>query len=461
MKVKYLAIGLLTAFTAYGCDDTSEGVGKMIYDTDKIETGGAVYEATSKTIQVDSVYSRSTNAYLGKYTDPVYGVFTADFIAQINCPEGFEFPATMQSIDNIHLNLLYSTYFGDSLSTMTLAVDTLNTAIQDNGTDKGLYYTTFKPENYYNTTASPIATQSFSAVDHSVSDSIRALSAFQPNVSIPLGQNFATYVFNKYQADKNNFKDAYSFINNVLKGFYVHTTQGEGAVLNILDIQFNMTVSYLTTRPSTKVVDSLVSQNIIFPATPEVFTSTRFNNGGQLSQLAADNSATYLKTPAGLFTEITLPIEQMYQAHKNDTLNSLSFTLTKYNETETSGAFTLDAPSTLLLVRKKDMYSFFEQNKVYDNNTSFTASFVSASNSYAFTSLNRLLRAIFKEREAAGSLPADADKVVLIPVVVTTRTDTRTNRVIPTNVAHNLNMSSARLIGGQDKISINLIYSRP
>ena len=41
-------------------------------------------------------------------------------------------------------------------------------------------------------------------------------------------------------------------------------------------------------------------------------------------------------------------------------------------------------PQYLLMVRKKEMYSFFEENKITDNISSFITSFTSNSNKYTF-----------------------------------------------------------------------------
>ena len=75
----------------------------------------------------------------------------------------------------------------------------------------------------------------------------------------------------KYDENKNNFKDAYSFIHNVLPGFYVHNTSGEGSILYIGDIWLRMKVSYYITGSEGQ--DSLVYTSIPFAATNEVFMS--------------------------------------------------------------------------------------------------------------------------------------------------------------------------------------------
>ena len=50
-----------------------------------------------------------------------------------------------------------------------------------------------------------------------------------------------------------------------------------------------------------------------------------------LEDLVNDNSCTYLKSPAGIFTEVTLPVDEISQAHANDSLLSVSVTFNRQN----------------------------------------------------------------------------------------------------------------------------------
>ena len=111
MKLKYLAAACLAA-AIYSCDDTTTGVGDFLANTDEINAYSMTFEATTKTIKYtdinpNGIYSRTNSAYLGKFTDADFGTFSADFITQINCPEGFTFPETMQSIQSASLGLYY------------------------------------------------------------------------------------------------------------------------------------------------------------------------------------------------------------------------------------------------------------------------------------------------------------------------------------------------------------------
>lgn len=455
MKFKLMAVIACTA-ALYSCDDSTSGVGDFVSNIDKIEAFSSSYEATSKTYRLDSIYSRTNRAYLGKYTDPDFGEYTASFITQINCPEGFEFPEHLQEITSATLELYYNGFYGDSLATLTVQVDELNKVINDEDTD--LYYTSFDPSDYYSVDNEIKEQKSYAAVDKSVSDSLRNSEGYYPNVKIDLGDKFKT----RLQEASNHpeyFKDAYSFINNVLKGFYVHTIQGDGSVIYIQDIWLRINMDYMV-ESSTGAIDSLVHGSSVLAASKEVLMATNMTNTWS-NTLEDETGHTYLKTPAGLCTEITLPINDIYDNHKNDTLNSVTLSIKKYRyineENADKSQYKMGVPKIILMVRKGEMKDFFEKNKTYDNETSFLGTYDSSTNSYTFSKLNRLISHIFTEKRQRNN-NADRDVVVLIPV--TTETDTEGNII---GVSHDMEVNAARLFGGEDgeKLKMEVIYTRP
>ncbi|WP_303916324.1 DUF4270 domain-containing protein [Bacteroides mediterraneensis] len=480
MRLKFLAAIALAA-TLYSCDDTTTGIGDFVADADEITASAQTFEATTKTLKYtdlnpDGVFSRTSNAYLGKFTDPDFGTYTTDFITQINCTENFEFPETMQDIISTTLELSYSSFFGDSLAPMRVRVDLLNQAIDDTGEDLGLYYTSYNPENFYNKNEEALAEQDYAVRDNSWTeeeiDSIKSANGYYPPLVIDLDkakkakgeETFSTYLKRKYNEDKNNFKDSYSFIHNVLPGFYVHNTSGEGSILYIGAIWLRMKVSYLMKSSSGKV-DSLVYTSIPFAATNEVYMSTRLNNSGDnLERLAAETHNTYLKTPAGLCTEVKLPLKEMYEALGNDTLNSVSMSFTKYknvSENSANNPYKMGTPQNLLLIRKSEVKNFFEQKKTYDSKTSFLGTYSSTTNSYSFSQVNRLISQIFSDMRTKEE-PAEGwdeyNTLVLIPVK--TETDSQGNTI---GLSHDLEVNSAKLVGGKDgeKIKMEVIYTKP
>lgn len=486
MKLKFLAaVGL--AATLYSCDDTTTGVGEFVADADEITASAQTFEATTKTLKYtdlnpDGVFSRTSSAYLGKFTDPDFGTYTTDFITQINCTEGFEFPERLKDIESTTLELSYASFFGDSLAPMKVRVDVLKEAIDDTGENLGLYYTSYEPEKFYNKNGNPLAEQEYAVRDNSWSDaeidSIKSANGYYPPLVINLDKKntwnigeeqhtgtFSQYLKAKYDENKNNFKDAYSFIHNVLPGFYVHNTSGEGSILYIGDIWLRMKVSYNITGSEGQ--DSLVYTSIPFAATNEVFMSTRLNNSeNALNKLAEEKEHTYLKTPAGLCTEVKLPLQEMYDALGTDTLNSVSMSFTKYknvSDNSENSPYKMGTPQNLLLIRKNEVKDFFEQRKNYDSKTTFLGTYSSTTNSYSFSQVNRLISQIFSDMRTKEEPTEGWDEyntMVLIPVK--TETDSQGNTI---GLSHDLEVNSAKLIGGEGeegkKIKMEVIYTKP
>ena len=485
MKLKFLAaVGL--AATLYSCDDTTTGVGEFVADADEITASAQTFEATTKTLKYtdlnqNGVFSRTSSAYLGKFTDPDFGTYTTDFITQINCTEGFEFPETTQEIVATTLELSYASFFGDSLAPMRVRVDMLDKAIDDTGEDLNLYYTSYDPTKFYDANGNALAEQDYAVRDNSWTDaaidSIKNTNGYYPPLIIDLdkkknfdiGQNesgtFSQYLLKKYKENKENFKDAYSFIHNVLPGFYVHTTGGEGSILYIGDIWLRMKVKYLVERPSTGAVDSTVYTSIPFAATNEVYMSTRLENSeDRFDELTKETEHTYLKTPAGLCTAVKLPLQEMYEALGKDTLNSVSMSFTKYkniSENSEINPYKMGTPQNLLLIRKNEIKDFFEQRKNYDSKTTFLGTYSSTTNSYSFSQVNRLISQIFSDMRTKEE-PAEGwdsyNTLVLIPVKK--ETDSQGNTI---GVSHDLEVNSAKLIGGEkgEKIKMEVIYTKP
>ena len=461
MKLKYLYIGLLSALI-YSCDDATTGIGdSTIAAGDSIPAGAAIYNVHTRSILADSVYARTSTAYLGKYTDPQFGEFSADFIAQFNCTDNFEFPETIQEITSINMRMFYDNYFGDSYNAMRMQIDTLDKVIPEK--ELSTFYTSVDPALYYNENSNPVARKAFAAKGASASDTTivnydsfgnpTSYSYYWQDVKLPL--TLGQHMLDKYKEDKNNYKNAEAFIKNVLKGFYVHCTHGDGTILYINDMQLHLNFKYLIESSSGKV-DSLVNGSTIFAATKEVIQANHFENSDRLKELVEEKDYTYLKTPAGIFTEVTLPVEEIAEMHLRDTLNAATITFTRYNE-KTESKYPMGIPQTLLMVRKCDMHNFFEKNETYDGQTSFIAQYAGSSetaNTYSFPNISSLITQCINEKKA-GKNDADWNKVVLIPV----KTETDSNGSI-IGLKSNLDMESACLVGGEkNPIKMQILYT--
>ncbi len=467
MKRNYLRMTLVAILSLVfaTCDDNTGGLGEsMMPGEDHITIAQKVYNATSRSLLAgDSILAKTSTAYLGRYTDPLYGTFEADFLAQFHCVEDFQFPkggVVGDSAISAEIRLYISSFFGDSINPCHLSVYPLNRVLEEDEN----YYTDLVAEEYYDATKAPIASRPYTAEDKTIPDSITESNNYVPYIRVPLPREFGTEIIQKYYQHPEYFANAENFIRNVCKGMYFKCEQGDGTILYIQQAQLNINFQYYTVSSSGKA-DSLITVIAQFAGTQEVIQANRFRTDkDKLKELVEnEGNCTYLKTPAGIFTEITLPMDEIATNHilTGDTLNSVKLTINRYNESATDNGtsqFQMGIPKTILMVRKKDMYSFFEKNKVIDKKTSYLASFNSSYNTYSFDNISQLITTCIMEKENGVEVDEDWNKVVLIPVVTTS--DTAGNIV---TIRHNLDLTSARLMGGTNpgnELQVRITYSR-
>lgn len=467
-RFSFFLLTILTTILFTACDDQTESIGSSIIpENDKIEVDTLTLYAKSKSILAnDSILANTSNVYLGRFTDPETGtMFSSSFITQFNCVENYGFPSNGvigDTVVSIELKLFYNNFFGDSLNIMGCEVYELDKTLQE-GTP---YYTNIDPAEFYDESKGAIARKTYCATDYTVPDSIKDEDDYTSNITIKLPAEIGNRFIRKYyETDINgdsigkiNFSNSEEFINNVFKGLYVKTTQGDGTVMYITMARLNVTFNYYT-RGSSGEMDSITTGIATFSSTKEVIQVNKFDNG-DLKNLVEDNSCTYLKTPAGIFTEVELPVKEIIE--NTDTLNSVKIVFSRYNRNNTTN-FGYSVPQTLLMVRKCDMYKFFLMNKVYDNNTSYACSFDSSTNRYTFSNIANLVNYCFNEYENGIAQDSDWEnknpdwnKVVLIPVSLTA--DSSTGSTIA--ISHNHNLTTARLQGGDTPIALTIVSSR-
>ena len=467
MNFKTSFISML-GLCAVACDNTTDNIG-IYTDSDNINASYSIYEADTRSIVVDSVLSNSNSSYLGRITDPETGLpVKAEFLAQFSTLENYEFlpydlivknQAGKIEADSIEIRLYYEKFYGDENNPMKVDVYELDTThvVREDTT----YYSNTDFNKYINHhNPNPIARKVFTTKDFTLSDTELESSSHAHNIRIMLPKEYGTFIMNKFYENKDFFRNSYNFIRHVCPGFYFKPTDGDGTMVKMRVGTMNLYFSYKDAVKDTTYVG--MSR---FSATPEVLQNTYVENDNLKEFIESDTRCTYLKTPAGVFTEITLPINDIYrEEHLNDSISQAQFTLYRYNTSTPSSAF--EVPGTILLVRKQDMYSFFEERRVPDDKTSYVTSFNNSYNTYTFSNISNLVSRCKRERNEgaakAGIAPEtwtqnhpDWNKVVLIPVEV--NRDNSNNIV---SVTHDMGLGSTRLAGGESsKIKVQVIYS--
>ena len=479
MSIKYWASLALASFFFISCDDNTDGIGSSLIDNvDKLHITTDTFTVTTQSIVADSVLSRNVTGYIGKVRDPETGAYLASsFMTQFYSPENFAFPEkdSIKSLDangeimadSCDIRLYYNGFYGDSLATMKMSVYELSKPVEE----QKHFYSNFNPENEYMQGNAKKTNKMYTLTDLNVDESTRSESSYMPSIRISLDKSLGTKILKAYYEDPTIFKNAYTFIHKLVPGFYFKSTSGIGSMAYVSLSQLNVYFRHKTTTTKNDVKsDTIITSVAAFPGTEEVLQTTNIENDkAAIKRLASDKTCTYIKSPAGIFTEMRIPateiVEKQYTgedgktySHKNDTINSAKVVLTRINNAHDS-KYSLDIPQTLLMLPKSEMYSFFENNKIADYKTSFLASYSSSTNTYTFNNIGSLVKHIYDSGDRSNP---DWDKVVVIPV--TTTYTTVNNATVLISVTHDMSMTSTRLVGGEDSkfgdIKMSVIYSK-
>lgn len=482
MKVKHLWVTAFCTLAFFGCDDNTGSMGlDLLPDSDLITVGTKTFKVHTKSISLDSIFAKTNMGYIGKYTDPDFGYYETSFLTQLNSTDSLSFPEPyddnahtgIMAGDSVHLTqLIFSypsgSYFGDSLTAARMSVYELNKKLQKN------HYTNVDPELYYNP-ADLLGRKAYTAVDLSIPQSRRdSVGNF---ITFNLSNNVGNRILKKYRDNANNFVNAEAFIENVFKGIYAKADHGDGVILYVdnvaLDVIFNCHYVDSTTNEKLKKqdgTDSIYQSYRRFSSTKEVIQANRVENSDKLIEKIAEGEWTYVKAPAGIMTEATLPVQDIYNELSKDTLSAVKIEFTGYPQKD-DGMFSMSAPSAVLLIRADERIKFFEENKLSNNITSYTASY--SSNRYTFSNISQLITACIGQKETAKKEAGENwneeewekknpnwNKVVLIPITLVTQ-QVSSSSVEVIGINNSMKPEYVKLRGGEkDSLDLKVDYIR-
>lgn len=478
-----MAAVALASMAIYSCEEGDLNIGQTLTDeSDKLEVVTSEYDVQTRTIVADSVLSLSADCYFGRVRDPQTNTnVSSEFTTQFHVLETTYISPDEKIIgryngkaaaDSCDIVLYISSPFrsADSLTAMKMRVSEMGTPMEEGHR----YYSTFNPADMGMLREGGMTKSiMFSYANLRETDSVRASSDYQPSIRIPLNapytspdgsvyNNYGTYLLQQYYANPQNFRNSYRFAHEVCPGFLFEITDGLGFHSKVTDI--GLRVYYTLQSDSSKVLAGLV-----LAGTGEVLQTTLVKNDRQaLAAMAAESEHTYLKTPAGLFTEVTLPVDDIKRGHEGDSLLAAKLTFQRLNN-ESADERLLPAPNTLLLVQKDSLLSFFENSRLPDNITSYytTLNSSASNNTYTFNNLSSLVTTLWRMKQNGmaadpnweASHP-DWNKMVLVPVSYATSSSSTSI----TSIRHDMSLTSTRLVGGANNthapIRISIVYAK-
>lgn len=472
-----VGIALLTAAISSCSEDTSTLGYSLVSDVDRFTTETDTFEVSTRSIASGAVLSRNAYSYLGRMKDPETGTYiTCDYSTQFSLLESeaknlFKSSENVVSVDteglpmvdSCFVHIMINSFQGDSLTAMKLALKELMVPMKS--TDA--IYTDFDPEIAKMIRSDEGAVNSekvYSASDLTLSDSLRGVyrsGKYFAYIKVPLNKeyvdregkhynNYGTYIMRKYYENPSLFKNFNSFIRNICPGFYIKTTDGQGIIVEVAFSQLNMYYRW-------KSGDIIQKAQCTLNSTDEVVKATHISyDQTGIDQLVATDTCTYLKTPAGIYTEVTLPIDDIRKGHENDTITSAKVTFTRMRSRSNLSDVVLEEPTRVLLIERDSLRTFFEDNGSPDNIKAYLATYNQSQKTYSFNNLSYLLNRMYAKKGKSENW----NKAVLIPVEVQTSSSTSATA---SGIANEMNVNSIRLVGGKGNkhapIRMSVIYN--
>lgn len=460
MKIlRLLTVLVIAALTFAACDDTTEGIGGSITNKiDNINISNSAFNVTTKSIVADSVLSRNNTGLIGKMKDPETGNYVkGDYMTQLSVLPTFSVDtldyikqANKGSIeaDSCYLLVSYNASYGDTIAPMKVTAYEMTKPMAE---DKEYYSNYDAFEKGWVNENNQHWSSNYNLSNTSDVKNFKIYLNKKYKKDGKTYKNYGSYIMQTYAEHPEYFKTNYKFLHNVCPGFYIKNVGGTGNMAKIWNTEL---IFYWTRHKTIKAKDGVTDSTAVsigynrFYGTEEVLQLNKIENDTKnMKKLASQQNWTYLKSPAGIFTEVTLPIEDIMRGHEKDTLNTASISFPRLNNKDEDNAYNFATPSTILMVQKDSLQSFFEKSKLADNRTSYTASYSSTGsykNAYTFQNIANLVSAMYKNKGKGENW----NKVVLVPVNVITTTQGYTTVISKIN--HDMSLASTRLIVGTD-----------
>ncbi|MDN4753055.1 DUF4270 domain-containing protein [Porphyromonadaceae bacterium W3.11] len=376
------AASTVTLFNA--CDNVDNSVGadylpdytksRAINQDFKIdlETVSADMSSTGADINgtsYNNIYVSSSYGFLGAIPNKEFGSIECEYLTQFRCPEGFKFslPPIDNKIDSAFITIYYNGYSGDPIAPIEISAYQLNKPLDFNK------YSITDVSEYTNKDIllGKVTFQAKKGTPLGKDNSIKA-------IKIPLDQNFGQNIYDLTRADSEHFANQSNF-DKFFPGVYLTTSAGVGSMIRVYGtaltfyFQIEEEVKDKESPSGKKIVNVTKTQELVH--TSEVPQLSRFANGDLkklIKKAENDTDYTYIKSPAGVLTQITIPTEGIRQLLEGAPegyeriLNSVQLSILGENQPSQDengevNRYALPAPEDLLLIPEDSVKTFFSR----------------------------------------------------------------------------------------------------
>ncbi|MDR0748048.1 MAG: DUF4270 domain-containing protein [Tannerellaceae bacterium] len=473
MKIKLFILGIVAgSIFLNSCNDDFGLVGPSIQpDEDTPTLKSDTFMLKASTVLLDSVYAKTATGLLGEIYDPLFGDLKADFICQFYVQDGFTFrhEPVDGKIDSVQFMLFYPNrdWIGDSLASMQATLYPVIKPLERN------YYTNIDPAQYVDFN-NPLASKTYSPRDQTVSDSLwndvtvttsGSYHTYDAHIKIKLPVSFGQKFYDESINNPGYFANQEAF-NNFFPGLYLTNTFGSGNILSVSDTRIVIYYNYYAKRASTGAVDSAVIAYEVFPVTKEVIQMNRMKNAGLDKLLVPNDRYTYIKSPAGVATRLTIPVKEIKEKIEGRRINTFYFELKTMPQDDWK--YALSPPGNVLLIPEDSVKTFFEKGKTEDNITTYLGTYNSASLLYFFTpitSTSTVATSVTAKTNLANLIKyqllyaPDEDLNMLVIPVSRTAVSTGTNTIATESISNYLKPASLTLRTDSSTMQVQVITS--
>lgn len=402
----------LTAILASCKNDDSVGI-TIQPQEDEIIVASDTFIIESENYYVPAISAQADSMILGEFYSAKYGTTKAELLLQIAPPIDYKFPEEKYkpTPDSLILMMYYNSWMGSSYAPLEFSIYEINKQTIDYNTQ---YLSNLNIADFTDSTIL-MGKRLMTSIDLSRADSLNEDTAVTPYVKYKFDQIQLERFFNMPQ-EVYQSEDAFL---DEFKGLYITTRYGSSTMICFNEITMHLYYHY-TYQKNGK--DTIVNTTIIYPSNKEVRQLNKFTHPN-IEQIAiCDDSINYIKSAAGIYPKIRIPIGEMskkiYSTIGNKQLNINAAEIIIENIEYDKSDVYMSKPYYLLALTTEQFDDFIKYNTIptATDTTAVIANYSHLTDSYKLD-LAYFITKYLRNKTVEDN---DAIEMILMPVIVET-----------------------------------------
>ena len=445
------------AFVFAACNDNASKVGFTTQPKDEVLTAKAdTFLLSAQTVEVPSIYSRSTYTLLGQLSNPLFGDLRSSYVTRLRHAPGFKFAHEPEGkkIDSAFVEISYSSWAGDNTLWAKASIYEVTKPL---------------PDSHY----SGDIRSYLQGAKHLGSGSYKAENKTGDHfIYIPVDKAIGQRFYDASVQHPEYFESQKAFEENLLRGIYVESSTGSGCMLSVYSTALLIYYTYTVNgKTADGKADSVIHRRASyrFANTNQLYLSQQFDHANRDELLKPNSKYSFITSPLGLATELTLTKEDLNRVVRSGwspktkrLFNEAKLTLPV--DIPADGRTVLQPPKYLLLLPADSVKTFFEtgQSHLTQPDVAFLSSEYSIlSREYNFSNISKLITQHIENHKSQTSSSIEIKqplRLLLVPVSLEGGKSGSSSSDV-TGVAHYLFPSGVRIKLDNGKIRLGIVHT--